>query len=311
MYLYSYPHLEVKSLINIFLSILTFYVCYIFKNILNKKDLSVVLLILRFFIYFSFIIFLFTYSGLSDIGLDFDNIIYGSDGVPGIVRQRCSGIYCIPVFRSLLTNSNYFISLLFFSIILISKYKKVFKYNFNLKINGLIVDSLNIDKILIFLMAIVSDSRVYFCSIMVVLIFDIFKYLFFIKKSNNLSKIILISIFSILIFFSSKNSLYIITPIFKGILYIPNTILERLEPFLDFDFPFTIFGNGFGTTWAERFSFSSEYLIQTILTDFGLVGLFLFFIISLKFIFDNYIFIKVKQYSFENKFLTLLVVCTF
>ena len=63
--------------------------------------------------------------------------------------------------------------------------------------------------------------------------------------------------------------------------------------------------------WSESFSFSSEYLLQMIIIDFGLLGLFLILIFLFKFFSDNYDFIINKKINFNNKFLSFVIGITF
>ena len=76
---------------------------------------------------------------------------------------------------------------------------------------------------------------------------------------------------------------------------------------LDFGLPISILGNGFGVNWSEIFSFSSEYLFQMIIIDFGLLGLFLILIFLLKFFSDNYDLIINQMINFNNKFLSFVI----
>ena len=78
LYIYSYSTLSISYLIITFVSIITFFIFYNIRDKINNIDLSITLIILRIFIYFSFIIFIITFTGLSDIGLDFDNSLTNS-----------------------------------------------------------------------------------------------------------------------------------------------------------------------------------------------------------------------------------------
>ena len=302
LYIYSYSTLSISYLIITFVSIITFFIFYNIRNKINNIDLSITLIILRIFIYFSFIIFIITYTGLSDIGLDFDNSLTNSF----TARVRCSGNICLPVFRSLITNSNYFIAILLFTTALISKFKKDLISKTKISIFSFQINTLNFDKVLILIMALVSDSRIYFLGIFIILIYDFIED--WLLKNKFFKKNLLVILFSILsIFILNPFSSIFDLPIIKGILYIPKTLFERIPSLLDFSLPISILGNGFGVNWSESFSFSSEYLLQMIIIDFGLLGLFLILIFLLKFFSDNYDLIINQMMDFNNKFLSFVI----
>ena len=117
----------------------------------------------------------------------------------------------------------------------------------------------------------------------------------------------------ITLFIFLTNSIIFIndSAIINGITYIPKTIYERIPKFLDFNFPISFIGNGFGANWLQRFSFSSEYLLQMVIIDFGIIGLILLIFASLKIFHDNFKFINQRRIYFKDKFLNMVILSTF
>ncbi len=307
LYISSYSVFEIGYFVRTVIAIFIFYIFKSVSNNISKNDLLLTLNILRSFIYFSFIIFLITYLGLTEIGIDYDNVTEISYFGP---RLRCIESSCFPVFRSLITNSNYFVSILLFTIIFISKYQNKIIFNNNKPILGKLFQIFYIDKILILIMAFFADSRIYFLAILIIFFYDLIKNLLEKKLLKNKINLLILLFPSLFFVLNIRNFLSELIMI-KGLLYIPKTIAERSPSMLDLSFPITFFGNGFGTNWAQNFSFSSEYLVQTILIDFGFLGLIFLFIFLFKIFFDSFYFIKNRRNSINEKFLKIILILLF
>ena len=209
-----------------------------------------------------------------------------------------------------MTNSNYFVSVLLFTTAFISKYQNKIILSAKTGILGKHFHFLYLDKILILIMAFVTDSRIFFLGILVIFFYDLSKNLLESKILKNINNL-LILLFPLLFLILNIRNFLSELPIIKGIVYIPKTIAERSKAIMDFSFPITFFGNGFGTNWSQNFNFSSEYLVQMILIDFGFLGLILLFIFLFRIFLDSYLFMKSRRKSINDKFLSSILILLF
>ena len=306
--LYTYEFSNIRYLISILVSIFTFYLFYLFANLPFSSDYKIGFLIIRICIYLSFILLVCTYAGFIKFGFDYDNIIYGYDGIPEIPRERCTYTNCFNVFRSFFTNSNNFLGFLFFVNLFLTRFRDKLKTMFIFKISGIKFDIFYFDNLLIIIMASLSESRIFFLGLICLFVFNIIQVRkkFFSKKGIKFLLPILIS--SLIIF---KNKFNIDLYLIDGILYLPKTLYERFPTFLNFEIPITVFGKGLGAAWSQSYQISREYFLQSLIIDFGILGLVIFSLILLKFFIDNYNFLYTKNIFWKEKFLSILGVIIF